>query len=66
MLSPLLYTLYTHDCSASHDTTALIKFVDDMAVIGLIKNNDEAAFREDVKNIIEVCVKQLGPQHNKD
>ncbi len=43
----------SHDCPASHDTTAVIKFTDDTSIIGLIKNNNETAYREEVKNIIE-------------
>ena len=43
-LSPLLYCLYTHDCIATHSSTSIIKFVDDMMVVGLISNNDERAY----------------------
>lgn len=36
LLSPLLYSLYTHDCTSSHPSTAIFKFADDTAVVGLI------------------------------
>ncbi len=29
VLSPLLYSLYTHDCVSSHRSTSIIKFADD-------------------------------------
>jgi hypothetical protein len=43
VLSPLLYSLYTHDCVASHSSNSMIKFTDDMTVVGLIISNDETA-----------------------
>jgi hypothetical protein len=44
MLSPLLYSLFTHDCMARHDSNTIIKFADDTTVVGLITN--ETAYRE--------------------
>ena len=29
VLSPLLYSLFTHDCVAKHDSNTIIKFADD-------------------------------------
>ena len=29
VLSPLLYSLFTHDCKARHDSNIIIKFADD-------------------------------------
>jgi hypothetical protein len=48
MLSPLLFSLFTHDCMAKHDSNTIIKFDDDTTVVGLITNNDETAYREEV------------------
>ncbi len=48
VLSPLLYSLYTHDCVSSHSSTSIIKFVDNTVVLGLINNNDEAAYLDEV------------------
>ncbi len=42
VLSPLLYSLYTHDCVSSHSSTSIVKFADDTVVLGLVSNNDEA------------------------
>ncbi len=44
VLSPLLYSLYTHDCVSSHSSTSIVKFADDTVVLGLISNNDETAY----------------------
>ncbi len=41
VLSPLLYSLYTHDYVSSHNSTSIVKFADDTVVLGLISNNDE-------------------------
>jgi hypothetical protein len=36
MLSLLLYSLFTHDCVARHNSNIIIKFADDTTVVGLI------------------------------
>ena len=43
VLSPLLYSLFTHDCKARHNSNTIIKFADDTTVVGQIMNNDETA-----------------------
>ncbi len=48
VLSPLLYSLYTHDCTATHSSNVIVKFANDTTVIGLITDNDETAYREEV------------------
>lgn len=55
MLSPLLYTLFNADCVAEHSTNVLIKFVDDTTIMGLITDNDERAYREEVKALTSWC-----------
>ena len=40
MLSPLLYSLFTHDCSAKHDSNPIIQFAYDTTVVGLITDNN--------------------------
>ncbi|KAK3562495.1 hypothetical protein QTP86_034607 [Hemibagrus guttatus] len=40
VLSPLLFTLLTHDCAAMHSSNHIVKFADDMTVVGLISKND--------------------------
>ncbi len=55
VLSPLLYSLYTHDCTATHSSNVIVKFADDTTVIGLITNNDETAYREEVSTLTKWC-----------
>ncbi|GAA6109013.1 uncharacterized protein LOC113663549 isoform X1, partial [Tachysurus ichikawai] len=52
VLSPLLFTLLTHDCAAMHRSIHIIKFADDMTVVGLISKNDESAYREEVQQLV--------------
>ncbi len=54
VLSPLLYTLFTHDCCAIFPSNH-IKFVDDTTVLGLINNNDETAYRNEVQHLALWC-----------
>ena len=51
MLSPLLYSLFTQDCMAKHDSNTIMKFDDDTTVVGLITDNDETAYREMVRDL---------------
>ena len=46
MLSHLLYSMFTHDCTARHDSKTIIKFADDTTVVDLITDNDETAYME--------------------
>ena len=48
ILSPLLYSLFTHDCMAMHASNSIIKFAD-TTVVGLSTNSDETAYREEVR-----------------
>jgi hypothetical protein len=36
VLSPLLYSLFTHDCMAMHASNSIIKFADHTTLVGLI------------------------------
>jgi hypothetical protein len=55
VLSPLLYTLFTHDCVVTHTSTSIIKFADDTTVVGMITNNDETAYKEEVRALGVWC-----------
>ena len=55
MLSPLLDSLFTHDCMARPDANTIIKFADDTTVVGLIIDNDETAYREEVRDLAVWC-----------
>ncbi|KAK3554237.1 hypothetical protein QTP70_020097 [Hemibagrus guttatus] len=45
LLSPMLFTLLTHDCAAIHNSNHIIKFADDTTVVGLISKKDESERR---------------------
>ncbi len=55
VLSPLLYSLYIHDCVSSHSSTYIVKFADDTVVLGLISNNDETAYLDEVERPTSWC-----------
>ncbi|MCJ8748319.1 hypothetical protein PDJAM_G00163500 [Pangasius djambal] len=55
VLSPLLFTLLTHDCVATHSSNHIIKFANDTTVVGLISKNDESAYREEVQRLTDWC-----------
>ena len=55
MLSPLLYSLFTHDCTARHHSNPIIKFGEDTTVVAQITNKDETAYREEVRDVAVWC-----------
>lgn len=55
VLSPFLYCLFTHDCRPRYGSNSIIKFVDDTTVIGLISDNDDFNYREEVKHLAVWC-----------
>ncbi len=55
VLSPLLFTLLTYDCSARHPSCHIVKFADDTVVVGRITDNDESEYREEVEHLMQWC-----------
>ncbi len=55
VLSPLLYTLYTYDCTPAHHSDTIIKFADDTTVVGLISGGDDTAYRDEVEQLTVWC-----------
>ncbi|KAK1804455.1 hypothetical protein P4O66_020463 [Electrophorus voltai] len=55
VLSPLLYSLYTYDCTATSSSTIIVKFADDTVVMGLISDNDERTYLEEIKHLENWC-----------
>ena len=55
VLSPLLYTLYTHKCTPAHHSNTMVKFADDTTVVGLISKGDESAYLDEVVQLSEWC-----------
>ncbi|XP_052338950.1 uncharacterized protein LOC127912799 [Oncorhynchus keta] len=54
VLSPRLYSLFTHNCVAMHDSNTIIKFAHDSTVVGLITYDDGAAYGE-VRDLAVRC-----------
>ncbi|KAK1784814.1 hypothetical protein P4O66_003478 [Electrophorus voltai] len=55
VLSPLLYSLYTYDCTTTSSSNIIVKFADDTVVMGLISDNDERAYLEEIKHLENWC-----------
>lgn len=51
----LLFSLLTYDYAASHTSNEIIKYADDTSVVGLIKDEDEAAYRMEVEWLTTWC-----------
>ncbi len=47
--------LHSADCTPKHSTNLFIKFADDTTVVGLINNNDEANYRDEVTQLATWC-----------
>ncbi|MCJ8742393.1 hypothetical protein PDJAM_G00081580 [Pangasius djambal] len=55
VLSPFLYSLFTHDCKPVYGSNSIIKFADDTTVIGLISDNNESDYRAEVEHLAAWC-----------
>ncbi len=55
VLSPLLFSLYTNNCTFKDTSVKLLKFANDTTLIGLIQDGDESAYRQEVKELAVWC-----------
>ncbi len=55
VLSPVLFTLFTHDCTSIHASNTIVKSADDTTVVRLISNNDETFYREEIHHLDRWC-----------
>jgi hypothetical protein len=55
VLSPLLFTLLTHDCTANYSDNHIVKFADDTTLVGLITKGDETKYRLEVDLLTTWC-----------
>ncbi len=55
VLSPLLFSLYTNNCTSKDPSVKLLEFADDTTLIGLIQDSDESAYRQEVKELAVWC-----------
>ena len=46
VLSPVLYTIYTNDCTSVFEHVSVIKFADDTSIFGLISNDESDYFKQ--------------------
>lgn len=54
-LSLLLYSLFTHNCVARHESNSIIKFTNNTTVIGLIASDNKATYSREVKDLTVWC-----------
>ena len=56
VLSPLLFTLLTHDCTTTYSTNHMVKFADDTTpLVGLVTKDDETHYRNEVNRLTTWC-----------
>ncbi len=55
VLSPLLFSLYTNNCTSKDPSIKLLKFAEDTTLIGLIQDSDKSAYRQEVKELAVWC-----------
>lgn len=67
VLSPMLFTLFTHDCTPIDSSNSSIKFADDTTVVGLISDNEETAYNLEVEQLTGTAnTSHMIKRHNKD
>jgi len=49
--------IHFNDCLSHHESVRIFKFADDITVVGLITNDDEWAYRNEVSLLAEWCSK---------
>ena len=55
--SPLLYIIYTNDCTSGKSNCHIIKYADDTAIIGLMSDGEsENAYHQQIDNFRSWCV----------
>lgn len=56
VLSPLLFTLYTNDCTSTRpESCTIIKYADDTVIIGNINENNESMYKVVVNTFVNWC-----------
>ncbi len=54
--SPILFTLYTNECSSCDSTNFIVKFSDDTAILSLLyENTDLSVYFSEVSRFVEWC-----------
>ena len=56
VLAPILFSIYTNDCSSIHNNIPVIKYADDTSIQALIKSdNDLSNYKNEVLKFVEWC-----------
>jgi hypothetical protein len=55
VLSPLLFSLYTNECSSKFESCTVIKYADDTVIIGKIINDDMNDYINQVNEFVSWC-----------
>ena len=57
VLSPMLYTIYTNDCTTINSGHQMIKYADDTAIVGCMNSNDDSlqCFNHESSHFVEWC-----------
>lgn len=51
VLSLLLYSLYTNDCTPVHPSNSIINFADDTTAVGLTSSSNASADRDEIQRL---------------
>ena len=56
VLAPILFSIYTNDCTANYDNIPIIRYADDTSIQALVKNdNDLLNYRTEISRFVQWC-----------
>ena len=55
VLSAILFIIYTNELRSRFRNCLLIKYADDTVIVGLISNNDESEYNEQISEVVQWC-----------
>ena len=55
VLSAILFIIYTNELRSRFRNCHLIKYADDKVIVGLISNNDESEYNEQISEVVLWC-----------
>ena len=55
VLSAVLFIVYTHELRSCFKNCHLIKYADDTVIVGLISNNDESEYNDQISEVVQWC-----------
>ena len=55
LLSAILFIIYTNELRSRFRNCHLIKYADDTVIVGLISNNDESEYNEQISEVVQWC-----------